>query len=338
MRTLCVTVSTVALLAVSAIGVTAQDDPTDRPPVPSAGCGVADVEAGEHYGTMQVGDSPRSWVLHVPPAHDGDSPVPLVLLFHGYADSPNHIERQTGFGGYGAQEGLVVVAPAGRGTLPHWMEEDFGGGFFDATRSNPDVVFIEALLDRLAEELCLDLARVYATGFSNGAGMTSVLACALEDRIAAVAPVGGLFDFGASCVLDRPVPFLGFHGTDDELLLYEGGFGVWVLAQRIGDVLWRDLPLMDDPVHFVPVPDRVAGIAARNGCEPGPTSESIAEDVERLTWTCPEGAEVALIAAHGDGHSWPGSAYTAADGEKTTMEIDANETIWDFFEQHPMPE
>ena len=284
------------------------------------------------------GVRPGGGTSRVPSTHDGSSPVPLVLLFHGFPDSPGHIERQTGFGRYGAQEGFVVVAPAGRGQLPHWMEDDFGDGFFDATRSNPDVVFIEALLDRLAEELCLDLARVYATGFSNGAGMTSVLACALEDRIAAAAPVGNLLDFGARCVLDRPVPLLGFHGTGDGIALYEGGFGEWVLASDIGGVLWRDLPLMDDPVLFVPVPDRVAGIAARNGCEPGPTSEFIAEDVERLTWTCPEGAEVALIAAHGDGHSWPGSAYTAADGEKTTMEIDANETIWDFFEQHPMPE
>jgi len=338
MRALSVLFASVALLAVAAIGVTAQDDPTNRPPVPSAGCGVADVEAGEHHGNMQVGDSRRSWVLHVPPAHDGDSPVPLVLLFHGVGDGPTVIEAQTGFGGYGAQGGFVVAAPAGRGTIPHWMEEDFGDGFNDATRSNPDVVFIEVLLDRLAEELCIDLARVYATGFSNGAMATSVLACALEDRIAAAAAAGGLLDPGAACVQDRPVPFLAFHGTGDEFILYGGGFGEWVLAQRVGDVLWRDLPLMDDPAPFVPVPDRVAGFAARNGCEPGPTSEFIAEDVERLTWACPAGAEVALIAAHGDGHSWPGSAYTAAGGQKTTMEIDANETIWDFFEQHPMPE
>lgn len=339
MRSLWATIISVALLAAaSAVGVTAQADAASRPAVPSTGCGTSEVAAGQRYGTMRVGDSHRSWDLHVPPAHDGDSPVPLVLLFHGFPDSPDHVERQTGFGRYGAQEGFVVVAPLGRGELPHWNEEEFGGGFFDATRSNADVIFIEALLDRLETELCVDLSRVYATGFSNGAGMSSVLACALEERIAAAAPVGGLFDFGTDCVLDRPVPLLGLHGTGDELLLYEGGFGPWLLAQEVDGVLWRDLPMMEDPALFVPIPDRFAGIAARNGCEPGPTSEFIAEDVERLTWTCPKGAEVAFVAAHGDGHSWPGSAYTAADGQETTMEIDANEMIWEFFEQHPMPE
>ena len=339
MRSLRAIIISVALLAAaSAVGVTAQADAASRPPIPSVGCGTSEVEAGQHHGSMQVGDSHRWWDLHVPPAHDGSTPVPLVLLFHGFPNSPDIIESQTGFGRYGTQESFVVVTPLGRGELPHWNEEEFGGGFFDATRSNADVIFIEALLDRLETELCVDLSRVYATGFSNGAGMTSVLACALEDRIAAAAPVGGLFDFGADCVLDRPVPLLGFHGTGDGIALYEGGFGDWVLDVDIDGVLWRDLPMMDDPALFVPVPDRVAGIAARNGCEPGPTSELIAEGVERLTWTCPEGAEVAFVAAHGDGHSWPGSAYTAADGQKTTMEIDATELIWDFFEQHPMPE
>ena len=338
MRTLCVAITTVVLLAGSAIGVMGQSDQQSRPPISSAGCGTSEVAVGEHYGSMRVGDTHRWWDLHVPSTHDGSSPVPLVLLFHGFPESPGHVESQTGFGRYGAQEGFIVVAPAGRGQLPHWMEDDFGDGFFDATGGNPDVIFIEALLDRLGEELCLDLARVYATGFSNGAMATSVLACALEDRIAAAAPVGGLVDFGAGCVQDRPVPLLAFHGTGEELVLYEGGFGPWVLTQEVEGVLWRDLPFMDDPAIFVPIPDRAAGFAVRNGCEPGPTSEFIAKDVEILTWSCAEGTEVALVASHGDGHSWPGSAYTAADGQKTTMEIDATELIWDFFEQHPMPE
>jgi len=167
-------------------------------------------------------------------------------------------------------------------------------------------------------------ARVYAAGFSNGGMATSVLACALEDRIAAAAPVAGLADFGAGCDQDRPVPMLAFHGTNDQGGLYEGGFGAPLLALDVDGVPWEESPLMDDPIYFISIPDRAAGFAERNGCELDSTSEFIAKDVEMLSWECPEGAEVALVAAHGDGHSWPGSAYIAEGGE--------------FFEQHPMPE
>ena len=106
MRSLWVTIISGALLAAaSAVGATAQADAASRPPIPSLGCGASEVDAGQHDGTMRVGDTHRWWDLHVPPAHDGDSPVPLVLLFHGFPNSPNIIESQTGFGRY------VVVAP-----------------------------------------------------------------------------------------------------------------------------------------------------------------------------------------------------------------------------------
>ena len=48
-----------------------------------------------------------------------------------------------------------------------------------------------------------------------------------------------------------------------------------------------------------------------------------------------------LVVADGDGHTWPGSSaqqeWVSFLGP-VTMEIDATEMIWDFFEQHPMPE
>ena len=87
--------------------------------------------------------------------------------------------------------------------------------------SNPDVAFIEALIDRLGDELCLDLARVYATGHSNGAIGASVLGCVLADRLAAIAPVAALTDFGDACQEARAVPVLGIHGGADPYVLLE---------------------------------------------------------------------------------------------------------------------
>src|SRR5690606_10095983 len=55
-----------------------------------------------------------------------------------------------------------------------------------------DLGFLNGLLDSLEDELCLDQSREYATGKSNGAGMTTWLACQPDPRFAAVAPVAGV--------------------------------------------------------------------------------------------------------------------------------------------------
>jgi polyhydroxybutyrate depolymerase len=202
----------------------------------------------------------------------------------------------------------------------------------------PDIVFLAALIESMAADLCLDLARIYATGWSMGAGGVSVLGCVMDDRIAAVAPVSTTDDHGDACTKRRPVPVRAFHGTEDDVILYEGGLSEWFLdsvgpdGTRVLDIAW-----VNEPRVAVSYPDRLANIAIRNGCEPEPVSEMITPNVERLSWACPEGADVALVAAGGHGHSWPGSAE-AATWALTTMEIDATEMIWEFFEQHPMSE
>jgi hypothetical protein len=89
---------------------------------------------------------------------------------------------------------------------------------------------------------------------------------------------------------------------------------------------------LEDPAISAPIPDRVAGIAARNGCTAEPSIESLpaepGEPVERWTWACPTGAEVELLTYSAD-HVWPAEWDAGIDG---------TEFAWEFFEQHPMPE
>jgi hypothetical protein len=65
-----------------------------------------------------------------------------------------------------------------------------------------DVAFVDALLDTLSETYCLDLDRLYATGFSNGGMFAWQAATSLAHRFAAVAPGGGQ-------------PFIGFVNPPD---------------------------------------------------------------------------------------------------------------------------
>ena len=109
MRTLCVSVITVALLAGSAIGVAGQDEPASRPPVPSTGCGISEVEAGmDLFRQLTVGDADRNWAMQVPDAHDGETPIPLWIHLHGGMQS----EQIAAFRSVD-EHGFVAIAPVG---------------------------------------------------------------------------------------------------------------------------------------------------------------------------------------------------------------------------------
>jgi polyhydroxybutyrate depolymerase len=317
-----------AWLIASVVGVAGQTDPAAaRAALPSAGCGSAAVAAGRTRGSMDLDALVRSWHVNVPPAHDGAKPVPLVLLLHGYTQDGLGILLDSGVGALGDEVGYVTVAPEGRGQLQRWIFE-LDSAPMDISAANPDIAFISALLDRLGDELCLDLARVYAAGFSNGALATAAVGCALSDRIAAIAEVAGPFDFGTRCTLERPVPFIGFHGTEDSALPMEGGLGPGVATTPTDvGVPFTETPMAADPVWAGSMSDRVAAIASRNGCSPEPVSTSVSKHVHTETWPCPRDADVEFVVVDGDGHSWPGTS-------DATMEIAATPMIWEFFEQH----
>ena len=87
--------------------------------------------------------------------------------------------------------GFILVYPRGTG-FP--LGFDGGGNCCgDAAHDRvDDVLFTRAMLNALEANLCVNPARVYATGMSNGGFMSHRLACELSDRIAAIAPVAGV--------------------------------------------------------------------------------------------------------------------------------------------------
>jgi poly(3-hydroxybutyrate) depolymerase len=88
-----------------------------------------------------------------------------------------------------------------------------------------DVGFTRAMVADIQSVACIDSKRIYATGFSNGGGMSYKLACDAADIFAAVAP--GSFQFGTSNVTDcnpsRPISIVAQNGTNDFAVPFEGG-------------------------------------------------------------------------------------------------------------------
>ncbi|MFG2174872.1 alpha/beta hydrolase family esterase [Streptomyces niveus] len=262
--------------------------------------------------TLASGGLSRTYQLHLPADYTPRHDWPVVLAFHGRGNTGVGTEEFSGLSNLPA----IVAYPngvigTGDGDRQAWQGAPYAAAGVD------DVAFTGDLIDELNRTLCVDKRRVYATGKSNGAGFTGLLACRMADRIAAIAPVAGAFypETGENCRPSRPVPVIDFHGTGDVTIPYEGD------AER-------GLPA---------IPDWTAGWAERNDCRARPRTRTIEPDITITRRTgCDHGAEVHHVAITGGGHTWPG-ADSYSGGGYVTETIEAHEVMWQFLRQYRTP-
>jgi polyhydroxybutyrate depolymerase len=294
--------------------------------IASAGCtGPTTAEVTNQRDSLKVGGASRVYLLTTPPAHK--VPEPVVVDFHGYGEGAPTESLTTQFGALGQRDGFLVVFPNGTGTPVAWDTSTKPG--------NPDVTFVRSLLNHLDATQCVDTARVYATGLSQGAFMTSTMACVMSDRFAAFAPVAGI-ELPAHCPTRTPEPMLAFHGTADPILHFNGGLGRQVLKDDL-TVNPRPLPKLpkaklDGPGY----PAHVRAWAKRDGCGSNPTDTKLSPHVIHRVYPCPPGTAVEFDIILGGGHSWPGSEISREISQfvgHTTTEINATNTIWSFFQK-----
>ncbi len=318
----------------AATSTTSPANPAAVAPVPSSGCGTSSVRAGETKETLAAPAGERWYFRHVPPAHDGTTPVPLVLDLHGYSEGATVHQLMSGLGGFGDEHGFVTITPQGTGPVAQW----------DTALDGPDVKFVGDLLDTVEEQLCVDTMRIYVTGLSNGAFMTSAVACAYSERVAAVAPVAGVRDL-PGCHFDRAVPIVAFHGTADGYVSFEGGLGEKGLDLPAPDGSGRSIRDVAGPEQLrdaggtKSVPEIMQAWGHRNGCGRGAKEHSVAADVVEVAYDCPPAAATELYRIEGGGHSWPGSDFSVSIGKivgKTTTSVSADEIMWKFFVAHPL--
>jgi len=335
-----VTVTTTTVVATSAstssvpatAAATSSTSPADVPAVASAACASGSAAApGEATLPFTGAGMDSTLILHVPPMATVAEPLPLVLDLHGYSEPATVHVQLSGLAAYGDTVGFVTAIPQVTRPVPRW----------DSNVGSPDVRYLDELLDQLEATVCVDTNRVYVAGLSNGAFMTSILACDLSDRISAVAPVAGI-QSPDDCRPERPVPVIAFHGTADTFVPYTGGLGssVAALPNADGTGTIGTGPPSSDPVSTgPPVPERAAMWAVRNGCARDPAATPVTHDVTLVEFPCPPGDEVELYRIADGGHSWPGSQLSGAVASivgKTTMSIDATTLMWDFFVAHPL--
>jgi polyhydroxybutyrate depolymerase len=271
------------------------------------------VAAGTSDHIIQSGGVPRRYLLHVPPGYDPAQRTALVFSLHGYISTPGQQMFFSRFDQVADKHGFIVVFPQGTGTPLRW------NAYFSqlaSDRGADDVQFMRDLSAALSSDLCIDPARIYVNGLSNGGGMSYRIACEMADQVAAMGSVAGAYAPVLSrCKPVRSVPVIAFHGTADPIVPYEGSQD-------------GSLP---------PVKDWAAAWAARNGCDPVPAVILAKGDASGLHYQhCTDNADVILYTIDGGGHTWPGGVPIPFVG-KTSQDINASEVMWQFFAEHPLP-
>ena len=246
------------------------------------------------------------------------------------------MEEMTGFSALADRDGVIVVYPQG---VDHsWAD---GRGTTAADKQHvDDVGFASAMVADISRRASINAKQIYATGPSNGGIFSNRLGCELAATLAGIGPVIGAIasDVAPRCQPASPIAVVAIQSVNDPLVPFNGGQvkenarigeGGSVASARATQELWR----------------------AADGCgsQPGVTTLPVRVNdgtsvVRRQFPGCKSGTDVVWYEIQGGGHRWP-PHQAATPAEKlaarlfgmSSQNIDATETIWQFFKSHPKP-
>ena len=296
-------------------------------PFDAGPCGSRTGMRGLTSRKMTVAGLARTYLIYIPTSYDPVTPMPMVLVFHGYTMSGQAMLDITQYTAIADAEGIALAFPDGEGgpnslTDP-WDIENPGqkvcgdGQLVSATGN--DFAFIDAMKEDVSQDQCLDTPHIFVTGFSMGGYFAEHVGCYRSD-IRAVAPHSGGTLADLSVCTTGHVPVILFRGTADPV---------------IDDAC--DNPTVTADPGF---PPSATLWAAKNGCaatyhtlatngDAGGTGQCYVYD------NCPSDGQVELCTFNGMVHCWAGGSNTgAADDNACPPYASATQLQWAFFKQY----
>lgn len=247
----------------------------------------------------------RTFIVHLPSGYNENTHYSLVLNLHGLGSSAFEQQLYSQFDAIADVEQFIVVY--GNAINNNW--DLFGSA---------DVNFISHLVDTLRQRYSINNC-LFTTGMSQGGFLSYKLACELSQPITAIAVVTGnmLTAWQNSCDVAGTMPVMHFHGTADQVVNYNGSFGV------------------------SPVEETAQWWADENNCNAKPDISSLPDintndnsTVDQYTYNgCADGSQVFLYKIMNGGHTWPG-AFPIQSLGNTNQDINASELIGSFFNQY----
>ncbi|MBA2117251.1 alpha/beta hydrolase family esterase [Bremerella alba] len=269
----------------------------------------------------------RTALIHIPKSYNAQTPPPLVIALHGTGGDAESILHHYNWAKLADKEGFIVVSPNGlpaRPRLPSnflanpqlWNSGQLREG--SPRTKIDDVAYIRTLLDDLAKKVRYDKNRVFATGHSNGGGMTFRLGAEMSDRLAAIGTVAGMVAVNDPQPV-KPLPTLFIYGTADPVLPIGGGET---------SLPWgtRTTP---------PIADHMEKWAKAIDCETEPTTVSDDDTIKKVRYRSRKNdPELTILYLQGHGHQWPGASRNLPPRliGPITSKLDAAVELWKFFE------
>ena len=252
----------------------------------------------------------REYLLHIPENYDSTISHPIVFNFHGYGGTATDHMLTADFRTIADTAGFILVYPQGlisEEGSPHWNIAEGGG---DNKSNSDDFGFIRLLINELSQGYNINENRIYACGYSNGAGFSFSVACHL-DQFAAIASISGLMSDWAldNCDPLQPVGIMILHGTSDNVRPYSGidNFSLSV----------------DEEIQFWTDFNNTDSIPQISNFNDGNLIEHFFYDNGTL------GSLVELYKINNGSHIW----FNFSDGSENS-----NQLIWNFLSKHSLEE
>ncbi len=266
----------------------------------------------------------RTYLFHLPPDYNGESPVPLVFVLHGAGGNAEIIAGTSGMNDIADKNGFITVYPNGTGLFSDFFLSWNAGECcnFIGTPGVNDTDYINFLIDKFEKEYNIDKKKIYIAGMSNGGMMAYKMACESADKIAAIAPVSAVMYVNEKCEPSEPVSVVAINDANDDVIPYSGG--------ESSDFIVKYFHL-----QYKPVLESIYFWSDNNNCKN--QSEMVTGSVvyRDLFSDCDNNTEVLFYLSSEGGHSWPGGEKSWFLGSEPTQSISASQIIWDFFLSHP---
>ena len=294
---------------------------------------------GKNEITFEFQGRNRTALLYLPDSYSPENSYPLVMMLHGAGGSTATVVDATGWNVLGNKEGFITLFPNGTPrkedkeenflynpqTWSSGMESTLAAGARSAHSKNiDDVGFLSALIAYVQKQVHIDSTRIYVCGHSNGAGMTYRFAFERSDVVAAVGVMAGHFGTPAQgSSMAYSVPLMQILGDKDPFTPINGGTAG--IGQRKAEVA----PALDAPKRWAKLCGLDSAIFEKE------ETDSL---IEYFWGAHDHNAKVISIIVKGHGHEYLHQRSRRLPDFRMgpfVPTIDATETFWQFFKQHP---